>query len=126
MLTFEDCRKKWPKTFDRINECVEEENVGYMDLNDGEQRLIIGNLIVDDKDTDLSDLDLREWLDTLLYTPNLNSAQTVVNKIYQQNKKTIDDMFLAASEHLDSSREINLFIDNDFRNAGLAAMVRTI
>jgi hypothetical protein len=126
MLIFEDYKANWPKSFDRICECVEEDKQRYTYLNDKEQRFLIGSLIAEDKDVDLSPQDLRDWLKLLIENPTDNRAQAVTNKIYLANKKFIDSMFSAASEHLDSKREINLFMDNDFRGSDFAAMVRGI
>lgn len=124
MLIFEDCKTKWPESFDRICEWAEESRSHYTSLADNEKRALIGNLIAEDKDMDLSPQDLRDWLKLLIENPTDNRVQTFTNKIYLANKKLIDGMFSAASEHLDATREINLFIDNDFRNIG--AMIGTI
>jgi hypothetical protein len=126
MLIFEDYKTKWPESFDRICEWAEENRSHYTSLADNEKRALIGNLIAEDKDMDLSPQDLRDWMKALIENPSDTRAGMVANRIYLANKRLIDSMFSAASEHLDATREINLFIDNDFRGNDFAATVRGI
>lgn len=115
MLLDTDYKKNWPKTYDQISEHVEEGKLYFTYLSDEEQRVVIEDLIIDDKDTDLSDQDTRDWLGSLIRNPSDNTAQTFAIKVYQQNKKTIDGMFYAVAERERMDRQHRLNLDHGMR-----------